>query len=214
MFWDEGCQERMVLRQLIRSDTNHRRKIHVRNWIIVLFVYAIGAEITVGEFSGYPFSAVFFGIGFGVAVSIGFGTWLCRLGPTHQRLMNEYIWFKLLYLLHTPWLLIGPCTALGSAGALIARFVDHENGESFWGIIVLVEFALWVILIFTATVLWGRRYNKQRERLGLNSTRKVHQLHTYFALCIWFGSAFVGLMGGVLGVMFMDYLFSGDRSFI
>ncbi len=201
--WKDDHQTRHILRNEISERYTKRLRLISAVWLGVLLVYAIGAEVAAGEYSGIPFAYTFFGIGFGVVMSNGLGIWLCKLGPDHQFRLHSYCWVRNLWWLHAPWLTIAAFTVFGTVLALAFRLIHQESGEVEIPIVVLIELCVWFGFSIAALVIWLTKYAEQRTEHGIMSAQTVVRFHIVYAISIWFGSGVVGFFGGVLGAMYM-----------
>ncbi|MEQ9206603.1 MAG: hypothetical protein RLN78_04490 [Phycisphaerales bacterium] len=203
--WDADASSRDELRQHIHSTFGTVIRANMVWWLIVLVIYALGAFMA-SEGSWESLVAAFFGIGFGVVASLGLGIGICKLGPPHEFRLRAHLWTQQLWWLHTPWLLIGPLTAVGVIIALAFRWTDPMTGGVVVWIYILLALFAWAILSFVAIVIWLDQYTTTRKQLGLIETGPVVGLHTLYAFMIWIGSGIVGFFGGILGAFFMGFV--------
>jgi hypothetical protein len=178
-------------------------------WFFFLTVNAVGA-LGASDGSWVSLLFAFFGIGFGVAASLGLGIWICKLGPPHQFKLHADLWMKQLWWIHAPWLMIAPMTIVGSVIAIVFRFIDPGFGETVLTGVVLIELILWGVLSFACSVIWLDKYATGRRINGIIEANTVVRLHVLYAIAIWIGSTILGFFGGMLGSFFMMSLLGSD----
>ena len=211
--WTNQTQIVQAVRESVASSIVNQVLKALVLWAGVVVLYTAGSEIAGNEYSGeFAFYAML-SLGFIVVASLVIGSALCMSGPSHHRAVSTSILIRLLPILHAPWLMIAPITIFGGVVALLSRALPVSESIRF-EVLMWINFAvviLWIGSNFFAAWYWGKKYNRERERLGLGSSDVVYRQHTLFALLIWFGSFALGAIGGVLGLILVGYLL-GDPS--
>ena len=209
MQWESEQTRQQECRERVLENRPTWLSRHAIAWMVVLFVYAIGGTIA-DRFNTEAFVGIFLGIGFGILLSNALGLIIAMLSKEHERVLYQWVWVRSLWWAHAPWLAIGPLTLVGSLLGALFRITDPDTGSDIFSIVIMPIFLGWIIFFFVAAVCFTRRYNRSCALVGISNSNTVVTLHSVWALAVLIGSGAVGLMGGAIGVFFIEFVLGND----
>lgn len=187
---------------------------HALVWLGVLFVYALGGFVT-DRFNPKAFIGIFLGIGFGIFLSNALGLLIAMMATKKERMLYQWVWVRTVWWAHAPWLAIGPLTLIGSLLGGFFRLVNPDLGSDIFIAVLMPIFVGWLIFCIVAAYLFTRRHSRSCASVGISKSNRVVTLHSVWAFMIMLGSGAVALMGGMMGVFFIEWVLTGtDDSFM
>ena len=183
---------------------------HALVWLCLLVVYASGGFVT-DRFNPDAFVGIFFGLGFGIFLSNALGLLACQLAPEHERVLYRWIWIRTLWWAHASWIVIGPLTLLGTVLGALFRVIDPEAGNAIFQAVLIPIILLWVVFWFVAGYFYAHAYDKSCIAVGIRKETLLVRIHSVWALIVMIGSGWIGLMGGAIGVYFINWVLTGEH---
>lgn len=162
-------------------------------WTLILLVYVVGAAYMNGElFTMLPATVL---LTIAIAGSLALGN-VAFLGlDRHRRLAAIDAWRRGLWMLHLPWLVIAPLSAVMLAIAFALKAAGRYEEDTL--VVGVVGLLVWIPCSIAAYFVFLARARRRLASLGAN-TREARVRLWLAALLVLSGALFLGLGGGLL----------------
>ena len=180
------------LRALLdKGDTVPWRQLGV--WTLTMLVYVVGAAYMNGElFTMLPTTVL---LTTAIVGSLALGNVAFRGLDRHLRLAAIDAWRRGLWMLHLPWLVIAPLSAVMLAIAFALKAAGRCEEDTF--VVGVVGLLVWLPCSIAAYFVFLARARRHLASLGAN-TRETRVRLWLAALLVLSGALFLGFGGGLL----------------
>lgn len=191
----EGEQPQMAESAAIFAQGDRIPRRHVVAWLLVVFIYAVGAEFMkdTDEMPALIIAPILLGLVCAGSFAAGSVALLGLFLPT--RLAAQHAWRRELWALHLPWLLMAPASVV----LLVGTFLLGKAGQPFE---VTLWFsgavgAVWLLCSLATPFYFMRRVRRRLQAAGADA-RSVRFRLWLAALAVLPVAMFMGLGGGLL----------------